>query len=75
MVTIIYTHIDESIAHYQITFSDVGQGNGDYIIKEYNALGKVFEWVAPDTINFAGTVSNGSYAPAKRIPKKDKYLT
>ena len=73
----IYTHsVDESIAHYQITFSDVGQGNGNYIIKEYNALGKVYEWVAPDTINFAGIVSNGSYAPVKKLitPKKRQVL-
>ena len=27
------------------TFSNVGQGNGNYKIKENNALGKVYEWV------------------------------
>ena len=37
-------------AIYQLVFSNVGDGNGDYILKENNALGKIFEWVAPDTI-------------------------
>ena len=39
-------------ANYQVVFSEVSNGNGDYIIKDYNALGKVYEWVAPDTIPF-----------------------
>ena len=47
----VYIHsINPDSARYQITFSEVSNGGGDYIIKEYNALGKVFQWVAPDTI-------------------------
>ena len=62
-------------AHYQITFSEVGQGNGDYIIDEYNALGKVFKWIAPDTIN-SEIIKNGNYAPIKKLitPKKRQLI-
>ena len=63
--------IDEVNANYQITFSEVGQGNGSYIIKEYNAIGKVFKWVPPDTLN-SELVLNGNYSPVKKLitPKK-----
>ena len=62
-------------AHYQITFSEVGQGNGNYIIDEYNALGKVFKWIAPDTIN-SEISRNGNYAPIKKLitPKKRQLI-
>ena len=62
-------------AHYQITFSEVGQGNGNYIIDEYNALGKVFKWIAPDTIN-SEIIRNGNYAPIKKLitPKKRQLI-
>jgi len=62
---------NESKAIYKLTFSDVGQGNGNYIIKEYNALGKVFQWVAPDTIN-SSIILNGNFSPLKKLttPKK-----
>ena len=33
--------IDNKMAIYQLTFSNVGQGNGNYVIKENNALGRV----------------------------------
>ena len=62
-------------AHYQITFSEVGQGNGNYIIDEYNALGKVFKWIAPDTIN-SEIIRIGNYAPIKKLitPKKRQLI-
>ena len=34
-------------AFYQLSFADVGQGNGDYKVKEYIGKGKVYEFVAP----------------------------
>ena len=69
--------IHNNLAHFQLTFSDVGQGNGNYIIKEYNAMGKVYEWVAPDTIDFVGVISNGNYSPVKKLvtPKKRQVIS
>ena len=68
---------NEQQAVYMITFSNVGQGNGNYKIKENNALGKVFEWIAPDTISFGSIIKNGDYTPIKKLvtPKKRQIIS
>jgi len=68
---------DEQQAVYMLTFSNVGQGNGNYKIKENNALGKVFEWIAPDTISFGAIIKNGDYSPIKKLvtPKKRQIIS
>jgi len=68
---------NEQEAVYMITFSNVGQGNGNYKIKENNALGKVFEWIAPDTISFGSIIKNGDYSPIKKLvtPKKRQIIS
>ena len=68
---------NEQQAVYMLTFSNVGQGNGNYKIKENNALGKVFEWIAPDTISFGSIIKNGNYSPIKKLvtPKKRQIIS
>ena len=68
---------NEQLAVYMLTFSNVGQGNGNYKIKENNALGKVFEWIAPDTISFGSIIKNGDYSPIKKLvtPKKRQIIS
>ena len=68
---------DEQQVVYMLTFSNVGQGNGNYKIKENNALGKVFEWIAPDTISFGEIIKNGDYSPIKKLvtPKKRQIIS
>lgn len=68
---------NEQEASYQLVFSNVGDGNGDYILKDNNALGKIFEWVAPDTIQQTIIIKNGNYSPVKKLvtPKKRQLLT
>ena len=68
---------NEQQAVYTLTFSNVGQGNGNYKIKENNALGKVFEWIAPDTISFGSIIKNGDYSPIKKLvtPKKRQIIS
>ena len=53
-------------------FEYVGSGNGDYVLDSYNALGKVFRWIAP----VAG-VSQGDYVPSRSIitPKKQQMIS
>ena len=69
--------IDDQLGVYQLTFSNVGQGNGNYVIKENNALGRVYEWVAPDTMSNSVILKNGNYSPIKKLvtPKKRQILS
>lgn len=63
-------HPDSAI--YRATFEFVGAGNGDYVLQNYNALGKVYKWIAP----VAG-VSQGDYAASRLIitPKQRQMVT
>lgn len=48
---------------YRVTYTELGIGNGDYILTNSTANGRIYEWVSP-----IGNVSQGSYAPIIRIP-------
>lgn len=60
-------------AFFQVFFTNVGQGNGDYQLKELSAFGRVYEWVAPGP----GGERNGAYAPVQVLipPQKRQMLT
>ncbi|MFW5886664.1 MAG: hypothetical protein ACOCUL_02795, partial [Bacteroidota bacterium] len=45
-------------AHFRLSFSYVGENNGNYIISRSSSNGRVFEWIAP----VSGTPS-GNYEP------------
>jgi len=62
---------NEQAALYNINFSFVGEGNGDYIVSPSNNNQKIYEWVAP----LAGE-SLGNYAPVRKIalPQQRKLL-
>lgn len=45
-------------AKWRVTFTNVGAGNGDYILLNSTANGRVFQWVEPGTFG-----SRGDYAP------------
>ena len=64
--------ISADSAIYRATFEFVGAGNGDYIFQNFNALGKVYRWVAP--IN---GISQGDYEPSRLIvtPKQRQMIT
>lgn len=51
-------------ARYRVSFSSVGAGKGDYIQQSFTPNGRVFRWLAPDTVN--GTiVHRGDQAPVR----------
>ena len=64
--------VNPDSALYRVFFEYVGSGNGDYVLDSYNALGKVFRWIAP----VAG-VSQGDYVPSRSIitPKKQQMIS
>ena len=59
-------------AKWQVSFTDVGFGNGDYLLDLSSANGRVFKWVAP-----LNNVSQGNYTPFSIIvtPKKQQLFT
>ncbi|MCB9185285.1 MAG: hypothetical protein H6601_00900 [Flavobacteriales bacterium] len=61
-------------ALYQVQFSDVGTGNGDYIQIQTSANGRVYRWVAPDSITGE---RQGRFVPAQKIitPKMSQLFT
>ncbi len=51
-------------ARYRISFSSVGAGKADYVLDRFTPTGRVFKWIAPDTV--LGTiVRQGEYAPVR----------
>lgn len=73
----VYVQSDSSdLAHYQLSFSNVGAGNGNYIQDGFGANGRIFRWVAPDTIN-GQIVLKGDHEPVRLLisPKKQQMLT
>jgi len=64
--------IDPSVAKYNLAFTDIGAGRGNYIPDFNGANGKVFKFVMP----VAG-VKQGSYEPVIIIvtPKKQQLMT
>lgn len=64
--------VNQNNAFYSAKFAIVGQGNGDYVFDKFNALGRVYKWVAP-----IGGIHQGSYAPVTILmtPKKRQMVT
>lgn len=59
-------------ARWNVSFSDVGQGNGDYVQDVRSANGRVFKWVEP--IN---GISQGNFRPVQLLitPKQRRMIT
>lgn len=64
---------DPEQAFYRVSFSPVGQGNGDYVEDDFTAVGRVYRWVAPDTIDNV-IIRNGNHAPVNILiaPQKQQ---
>ncbi|MEM9024101.1 MAG: hypothetical protein AAGB22_10185, partial [Bacteroidota bacterium] len=60
------------VAHYRLTFSNVGQGNGNYVLEQSIANGRVFRWVAP-----VNGVQQGDFEPVVLLvtPKTRQMVT
>ncbi|MEN9640730.1 MAG: hypothetical protein RLZZ262_2599, partial [Bacteroidota bacterium] len=67
---------DSSATLFRVTFSYVGAGKGDYIEDGFEATGKKYKWVNPETVG-GETIHQGNYAPVALLaaPKKNQMLT
>ncbi|MBK8498330.1 MAG: hypothetical protein IPL52_05820 [Flavobacteriales bacterium] len=67
---------DPASAIYRVTFTEVGNGNGDYALQEFTPNGRVFRWVPPDTVS-AIVVHRGTYAPVRLLiaPRSQQLVT
>jgi len=65
---------DDTTDLYNVNFSNVGFGNGDYVISTSLNNNRVYEWIAPDSLSGA---SRGSYAPIIQLvtPKRRQMLS
>ena len=73
----IYVQSDnEDTLRFRLRFSNVGNGNGDYILNGFNAFGRVYRWVNPDTVS-GQIIRNGNYEPVILLvaPKRKQLLT
>jgi hypothetical protein len=71
----VFIYADQALTDsifYDVKFSFVGTGNGDYNQAQSAANGRVFQWVAP-----VNGISQGSYAPVTLLitPKKMQMVT
>lgn len=71
----VYSTVPDS-AYLRITFTAVGSGNGDYVQQEFTPNGRVFQWVAPDTINGV-IVRRGDHVPLRVLiaPRSQQLIT
>ncbi len=53
---------DPEKADYEVSFTRVGMGLGDYIQSDFNSNGRIYTWVAPDTVNGI-LLRNGDHVP------------
>jgi hypothetical protein len=54
-------------AYYNVRFSEVGQGQGDYVIANTTVNGRVYRWLAP-----VNGVRQGNYLPVRIVPTPRK---
>ncbi len=70
--SILVYSVDPDSAVYRATFTQVGQGNGNYVFDRFTATGRVYKWIPP-----VGGVPQGSFEPSRLIvtPKKRSMIT
>jgi hypothetical protein len=54
---------DPATALYQLQFTEMGQGKGNYRLKSNTTNGRVYEWVAP-----VNGIAQGSFEPVRPLP-------
>jgi len=70
--SVLVCSVNPDSALYRATFTYVGPGKGNYVFSNFNALGKVYQWIAP----VAG-IPQGDYVPSRLIitPKQKQLFS
>lgn len=63
---------DPTAELFSPTFSDVGFGNGNYILRETTANGRVYEWISPQGGELQGNYEPGAFIP---LPNSRQMIT
>lgn len=61
--TVFVYSTDPQAELFSPTFSDVGFGNGDYVLTQTTTNGRIYEWISP-----TGGARQGNYQPGAFIP-------
>jgi hypothetical protein len=71
--SILISSVNPDSALYRATFEFVGANQGNYIFESFNALGRVYRWVAPDL----NGVPQGDHQPSRLIvtPKRRQMVS
>src|SRR5690606_1947852 len=73
----VFVRVSEPVPNlFRVNYSEVGEGNGDYIQSGFDATGRIFVWVAPDTTLGGEIERQGNYAPVRLLaaPQKTQIL-
>lgn len=73
----VYLHTnDADSGQYRVAFTNVGAGMGDYLQQGFTPNGRVFRWMAPDTVS-GRIVRKGTHLPVRVLvaPRSQKVLT
>ncbi|MES2731502.1 MAG: hypothetical protein V4714_07125 [Bacteroidota bacterium] len=58
---------DTAKAHYQLAFTELGQGKGNYRLKSNTLNGRLYEWIAP-----LNGILQGTFEPVRQLPTPTK---
>ena len=70
--TIFEYSTDDSERLFSASFTDVGLGNGDYVLSQTTANGRIYEWVSPQGGQSQGNYQAGSFIP---LPNSRQMIT
>ncbi len=66
--------VEESETLFTLSFTDVGEGNGNYVLSDSGINGRIYEWVAADSLTQA---KQGRFEPISVLvsPKRRRMIT
>jgi hypothetical protein len=75
--TVYVRSTNPEVAKYQVNFSEVGEGKGNYIEDQFSAIGRVYKWIKPDTLLSGDILPRGKFEPIVILvsPKKQQMFT